>query len=78
VKYLNPESEPNRWLEAVMLDLLRQNTEESLESLKYRMRVLTTWIEPGLIDSAFRPWIEHYGTLLDEQESNQSNVRQQC
>lgn len=76
MKYLDPEREPNRWLEAVMLDLLQQNTEESLESVKDGIRVLTNWIEPGLIDSAFHPWIEQYAGLLTEQENNQNNAVQ--
>jgi hypothetical protein len=78
VKYLDPAKEPNKWLEYVMLDLLQQNTEESLSQLKDGIRVLANWLEPGLIDVAFHPWIEQYGDLLREQESNQNNDPQQC
>lgn len=76
MKYLSPEREPNKWLEAVMLDLLQQNTEESLESLKDGIRVLANWIEPGLIDFAFQSWIDQYADLLAEQESSQNNAPQ--
>ena len=69
---LNPKREPNRWLEVIMLDLLRQNTYESKQHLAEAIKVLTAWIEPGSIDDLFAPWIDQYMELLDEYENNRS------
>lgn len=73
--YLDPRKEPNKWLKCILLDLLEQNTEGTRDVLKSAIVVLTTWIEPGLVDEAFRPWIDEYSSLLDEEEKNQNNAR---
>lgn len=70
MKYLDPRKEPNKWLKHVLLDLLEKDDEGSRDTLKSAIIVLTTWIEPGLIDSAFQPWIELYSSLLDEEQNN--------
>ena len=75
MSYANPNKNINRWLQLVMLDLLEQNTDESLLSLQEGIITLTNLIEPGLVAQAFGPWIDHYQTILDEHESNQSNAR---
>lgn len=72
MKILNPEREPNAWLEAVMLDLLESPEAGAQESLKDAIHCLCSWIEPGLIDDLFAPWIDDYMQLLSENQNNQS------
>jgi hypothetical protein len=78
VKYLNPIHEPNKWLQAVLLDLLEQDTEESKEDLKAAIQALVSWMEPGLIDQLFADWAEQYLNLLDEQENNRGSDQALC
>jgi len=76
--YASAQKDPTQWLTAVCLDLLEQNTEESKVSLIQAIRTLVSYLEPGLIDQAFAPWIAHYNDLLAQCESNQSNAVQLC
>ena len=76
--YTSPQKDPTQWLTAVCLDLLEQNTEESKATLISAIRTLVSYLEPGLIDQAFAPWIAHYNDLLAQSESNQSNAVQLC
>ena len=75
-KYLDPRREPNKWLGAILIDLLEQNTEESREALKWAFPRMTQWLEPGIIDQLFVPWIDQYLELLAEHESNQNTENQ--
>ena len=76
--YADPRKDPAQWLTAVCLDLLEQNTEESKATLVSAIRTLVSYLEPGLIDQAFAPWIAHYTELLVQSENNQSNAVQLC
>ena len=76
--YASPKKDPTQWLTAVCLDLLEQNTEESKAALVSAIRTLVSYLEPGLIDEAFAPWIAHYTELLVKFENNQSNAVQLC
>jgi len=75
-KYLDPESEPCKWLGAVLIDLLEQNTEESKKALKWAFPRIAQWLEPGIIDQLFAPWISQYLELLAEHENNHNNENQ--
>lgn len=77
MNFVNPDKDPNRWLEAVMLDLLEQNTDDSKAMLADGIRSLSRWIEPGLVDQLFGHWIEKYNQLLAEHEKNQNNSHRQ-
>lgn len=72
MKILNPEREPNLWLEAILLQLLQNPGEDSREALEQAIHCLCSWIEPGLIDSLFAPWIEDYMKVLSANQNNQS------
>ena len=76
--YASPKENPTQWLTAVCLDLLEQNTAESKAALVSAIRTLISYLEPGLVDEAFAPWIAHYTELLARSESNQSNAVQLC
>lgn len=78
MKYSNPQVNPNRWLAAVMLDFLEQNTEESKIALTLAIETVVSYLEPGLIDQAFAPWIDQYMELLEQRENIQNNDHQQC
>jgi hypothetical protein len=78
VSYIRPQEEPNRWLQAVLLDMLEQNTEDSRADLKEGITRLAAWIEPGLIDQLFADWVDEYLSLLAELESNRSNDQALC
>ena len=70
MNYLNPEKDPNKWLEAVLLDLLRQDTPESKQLLTEGIKALISWFEPGLIDDLFALWIDQYMEELNEYQNN--------
>ncbi len=78
MSYIQPQKEPNRWLQAVLLDMLEQNTEDSRADLKEGITRLAAWIEPGLIDQLFADWVDEYLSLLAELESNRSNDSALC
>jgi len=69
---------PNAWLQAVLLDMLDQNTDESRADLAEAIQILSQSVEPGVVDQSFGPWIDRYLELLAEHESKQSSARQQC
>jgi len=78
MEYADPKENPTQWLTAVCLDLLKQNTEESKAAIMSAIQTLVNYLEPGLIDQAFAPWIAHYNALLVQSESNQSTAVQLC
>lgn len=73
MKYANPNEDPTSWLIAVMLDLLKQDTNESKVDLASAIKTVVSYLEPGLISQAFGPWIDQYMELLDRHESSHSN-----
>ena len=75
--YANPQADPAKWLVAVMLDLLKQDTSKSKADLASAIKTVVNYLEPGLIDQAFAPWIEQYMELLAQHENNQNNVQQE-
>ena len=78
MKYINPQEQPNRWLAAVLIDLLEQNTEESRTALTLAIHTISNVIEPGLVDQWFAPWISQYMELLEKYENSRSSVQQLC
>lgn len=74
--YLDPKKEPCKWLGAVLIDLLEQDTEESKEALKWAFPRMALWLTPGIVDQLFAPWIEDYLELLEEQKNNQNKHSQ--
>tara|TARA_B100000427_G_C15224831_1_gene470705 strand:+ start:225 stop:560 length:336 start_codon:yes stop_codon:yes gene_type:complete len=77
IKYLDPRREPNKWLGAVLIDLLEQDTKESKEALKWAFPRMAQWLEPGIIDQLFVPWIDQYMELLAEDENTQNTENPQ-
>ena len=75
-KYLDPRREPTKWLGAVLIDLLEQDTEESREALKWAFPRMAQWLEPGIVDQLFVPWIDQYMELLAEDGNNHNNENQ--
>ena len=75
-KYLDPRREPTKWLGAILIDLLEQDTEESKEALKWAFPRMAQWLEPGIVDQLFAPWIDQYMELLAEDENNQNSETQ--
>jgi hypothetical protein len=73
MKYANPIEDPTSWLTAVMLDLLKQDTDASKAALISAITTVVSYLEPGLIDQAFGPWIDQYMELLDQHENSHSN-----
>lgn len=73
MKYANPNEDPTSWLITVMLDLLKQDTNQSRDALTSAIKTVVSYLEPGLIDQAFAPWIDQYMELLNRQESSHSN-----
>ena len=75
-KYLDPRREPCKWLGGVLIDLLEQDTEESKEALKWAFPRMAQWLEPGIVDQLFAPWIDQYMELLAEDGNNHNNENQ--
>ena len=75
-KYLDPEVEPCKWLGAVLIDLLEQDTDESKEALKWAFPRMAQWLEPGIVDQLFAPWIIEYMELLAEDGNNHCSENQ--
>jgi len=76
MSYADPNKNINVWLQCVLLDLLEQNTEDSISTLKEGIVTLVSLTEADLIEQAFPHWISTYRRLLAEQESNQNNSPQ--
>lgn len=76
-KYIDPRKEPCKWLEATLIDLLEQDTKESKAALKWAFQRMALWLEPGIIDQLFVPWIEEYLSLLAQHENNHNISDQQ-
>lgn len=72
MRILNPKREPNRWLGAVLQQLVEDDTPESKVMLAEAVKQLSLWIEPGLVDDLFAAWIDQYMDLLHEYENNRS------
>ena len=78
MKYLDPDREPNRWLEAILCQLIDQGDNVSKGMVKQAIFKIVSWTEPGLIDQIFAPWIEQYKKTLDEYKNNQNSVDPEC
>ena len=78
VKMLKPEANLNRWLSAVLCDLIDQNTADSRKMSQEAIKTIVDYVEPGLIEQAFGPWVDQYNQLLSEHENTQSNYYQMC
>ena len=76
--YIDPRKEPNRWLTAVMLDLLAQNTHSSRGMLADGIRVAINFLEPGCIDQLFGAWIDAYVDLLAEEKMQKNKLARPC
>lgn len=76
--YIDPYKEPNKWLTAVMLDLLAQNTHDSRAMLADGIRVAVNFIEPGCIDQLFGTWVDAYVDLLAEEKIQKSKRPRPC
>jgi hypothetical protein len=76
MKILDPNREPNRWLEVTLLDLLEENSAESRKLVADAIRVISQWLEPGLVSQLFGHWIDRYNEILAEHEKQQNNSPQ--
>ena len=72
MKYLDPRKHPNHWLYLTLCDLVHSTDPQDRQALTDALHDLVGYMEPGLIDQLFQPWIDKYLTLLDEQENSQS------
>lgn len=72
--YIDPYKEPNKWLTAVMLDLLAQNTHKSRAMLADGIRVAVNFLEPGCIDQLFGTWVDEYVELLAEAQMQKNKI----
>lgn len=73
MKKIDPRERPNLWLSAVICSLIDMNTEDSTDAAKAAIETISQWLEPGLIDDLFKPWIDVYVGLLEADQNNESN-----
>lgn len=78
MKIVDPAVEPNKWLEMTLLQLIKEDNEESQEALKSAIHAITHWLEPGLIDQLFGHWMETYRDALDEYKNSDNNCDPPC
>ena len=74
-KFIDPRPEPNKWLAATFLDLLKRSNEEAeaMEALKWAIPQLCHYIDPVLVDQVFADWIEQYLEILDNNQNKADN-----
>lgn len=77
--YLDPRQNPNKWLCNFLIECIDDCPEEGAKVLlREAIWILTHWVEPGVIDQAFEPWIEEYVAAMESTESNQDTVPAEC
>ena len=59
----------NRWLRAILLDMLERYSDETVEALGVAITTLTGLADPGMLEEQFAPWVDAYGQLLEEYRS---------
>ena len=72
----DPRTNVNRWLENVLVDLLKrvqEGDESCVTQLREAIRLLTILAEPGMVEEYFQFWITNYLDLMDSKENNQNN-----
>ena len=74
-EFLDPRPEPNKWLAATFLDLLKRSNKEpeAMEALEWAIPQLCHYIEPGLVDQVFADWIEQYLEILVNNQNKVDN-----
>ena len=74
-KFLDPRPEPNKWLAATFLDLLKRSDKEpeAMEALEWAIPQLCHYIDPGLVDQIFADWIEQYLEILVNNQNKVNN-----
>ena len=51
MKYVDPATNPNLWLEMTLIKLIEENKPENAAVIKQALHVIIHWLEPGLIVS---------------------------
>lgn len=76
---LDPRKNPNKWLCSLLLDCVEDCPADGTKTLlREAIIILTQWIEPGLIDEAFKPWIDETVAILEGLESSPDNAPTEC
>lgn len=66
----------NRWLRAVLLDMLERYSDGTTEALQSAITVLTGLVEPGMLEEQFGDWVIAYHDLLEEYQKTEGNPYQ--
>ena len=78
MKYVDPATNPNLWLEMTLIKLIEENKPENVAVIKQALHVIIHWLEPGLIDQLFGDWIQQYQEGMCEHKNNQNTIDHQC
>lgn len=66
----------NRWLRAVLLDMLERYSDGTTEALQSAIATLTSLVEPAMLEEQFAPWVVAYYDLLEEYQKTGGNPYQ--
>lgn len=66
--FIRPEEDINRWLRAVLIDMIERYSDGTTEALKVAITTLTRIVEPAILEDQFAPWVEAYGELLEQHQ----------
>lgn len=65
----------NRWLRAVLLDMLQRYSDGTTEALESAITTLTGLIEPAMLEEQFAPWVVAYYDLLEEYQKQVDSLQ---
>lgn len=71
--YADPAKGVDRWLRAVLLDMVRQRSDGEDKALMCAISSLIDIADPYMLLETFKPWVEKYQNLLAEAESKESS-----
>lgn len=66
--FIKPEDDINRWLRAVLIDMIERYSDGTTEALQAAITTLTRIVEPAILEEQFAPWIDAYGELLEQHQ----------
>lgn len=73
--FIRPEDDINKWLRAVLLDMIDRYSDGTTEALQSAITTLTRIVEPAMLEEQFAPWVEAYGELLEQYQKTDHVLR---
>jgi hypothetical protein len=74
--FIRPEEDINKWLRAVLIDMIERYSDGTTEALEAAITTLTRIVEPSMLAEQFAPWVDAYGDLLEQHQNTKSILLQ--